>query len=265
MKYPAFLLSALLLCGLTGCASGAAPSGSDTGSSAVTDAAESAAEETHRAESTDSGSSKPESQAADESAAESDTESAKKTGDSAQQPSGTSAADSPADTPSVSPADSPTDPPAPAQTDSPAEIGDALTIGIADTIHAAAGQQRVPVTVCVWNNTGFAMAGIRLYYDEPLHARELTDDHDAECEPGDTVSAFLTTCACNADKHLIVFAGFATEETTANGAVFTCYFDIPDDAESGTRITLRPEIADFADIAGDPLDVELREGVLVID
>lgn len=118
------------------------------------------------------------------------------------------------------------------------KVGDKMTLGI-EPFTAKAGQKAVPVRIQIWNNSGFAAGGIKLYYDKALDP-VLTGETSpngipmAKFDCGDIAKNMLKTCLVNTEDHLMAFGFMGSEAVTENGDFLICYFDIPDKAESGT-------------------------------
>lgn len=135
----------------------------------------------------------------------------------------------------------------------------------ADQIVVAAGTEKVPYRIMLYNNPGYGFAGIRLTYDADLNPY-LEEDNIAVFDDGDATDQFLSTCLNSQDEHMLGFAGFATNgaDSTADGIMFTCYFDIPADAASGTVYDFKLEVVDFNTIAGDAVEVDTVSGSITV-
>ena len=145
-----------------------------------------------------------------------------------------------------------------------ASVGSDLTIGIPAKVTAKAGAKEVPVTVKLWNNPTYSGMGVRLYYDGALKPK--TGDGDT-CEhlPGEAADGMLTTCLVDVNQHLIGFAVMALKRASANGDLFTVYFDVPADAKPGTEYPLTLEIVDFADADKAPLQPKALSSAIVVE
>lgn len=150
------------------------------------------------------------------------------------------------------------------------EIGSEMTIGVASTT-AKAGQKAVPVNIQVWNNAGIAACGIKLGYDPALKAisngnvSPFSGAPEAEIETGDAAARFMTSCLIGEDEHLIAFGAMSSEPSTVDGVIFTCYFDVPADAVSGTDYQFTCEIDSINDANSQPLACETVTGILRIE
>ncbi|MBQ5335532.1 MAG: hypothetical protein J6Z45_06255 [Oscillospiraceae bacterium] len=187
-------------------------------------------------------------QTEDSSAAEETTEtsasdaSAEKTGATGTQPS-----DAPSDSTysseaSVSTADSSgTD-----DTDKPDPT--AMTV-YGDALTASAGEKHVAVPVKIRNNTGYSMIGITLHYDTALNC-VTTETLLAECTPGEAASGLNVKCYVNQQAGSIGMGGIHAGSLTADGILFTCYFDVPEDAKAGTTYQFSPKINSMSNESG---------------
>lgn len=140
---------------------------------------------------------------------------------------------------------------------------DATILG--DRIVVAAGTEKVPYRVILYNNPGYGFAGIRLTYGTALKPY-LEEGNTAEFMDGAATDSFLTTCLNSPTEHMLGFAGFASDgaDSKEDGIMFTCYFDIPADAASGTVYDFKLEVVDFNTVAGDAVAVDTVSGSITV-
>lgn len=150
------------------------------------------------------------------------------------------------------------------------QIGSDMTIGVLP-ITAHAGDKAVPVSVQIWNNSGFAAFGIQLYYDSKLKPvtaesnNEFSDAPAAKCELGNAAQTFMKSCLIGEEDHMIVFAGLSGENSTEDGKIVTFYFDVPDDAPAGHSFSLVTAIDSFNDEKKQSLNVKTLDGAITIE
>lgn len=163
----------------------------------------------------------------------------------------------------------------PSETDAPAangdvEVGSEMTIGIAPIV-ASAGQKSVPVDVKVWNNKGFSACGIRLDYDPALKAvsngnfSPISGAPEAQYARGEAGQGFMVSCLIGEEVGRIAFGAMNTEVSTVDGVIFTCYFDVPDDAASGTEYPITVTMDSLNDANSQPLSYETIDGIIRIE
>ena len=144
------------------------------------------------------------------------------------------------------------------------EIGSEPTLSIG-VIHAKAGQKSVPVSVKMSNNPGFAAGGIRIIYDAGIFPKYDPETNEGVSDPGPAVGSALTYCSVAADNRIVAYGVLGSKDCDEDGAVFTCYFDIPDNAPSGKVYKLRTEIEELNDAEAQRVDVKLVGGEIRID
>ena len=147
--------------------------------------------------------------------------------------------------------------------------GDSYTVGSEPTIsigvvHAKPGQKNVPVEVKLSNNPGFSVGGIQVFYD-PALTPKINEDGTGVSEDGPAVGKLATYCAVNTEKRIVAFGLLGAENSKENGTVFTCYFDLPDDAKSGSVYSLKTGIDAMRSAAGADLDIKLVDGEIRVD
>lgn len=149
------------------------------------------------------------------------------------------------------------------------DIGSDLTIGVGQ-ITAHAGDKAVPVSVQIWNNPGYAVCGIQLYYDSKLKPvteqtdNQFTDLAGGKSDLGNAANGFMKSCLVNEDEHMIAFGGMSGENSMEDGTIFTVYFDIPEDAPAGQSFSLVTAIDSFNNLDKTPLNPKTVEGAIVI-
>ncbi|MCR4761363.1 MAG: hypothetical protein K5705_14065 [Oscillospiraceae bacterium] len=144
-------------------------------------------------------------------------------------------------------------------------VGSGLTVGVG-TVHARAGQKAVPVTFRIWNNPGFSMGGFKITYDPvlvPLLAG--TNDIDAKFDLSPAISGATAYGAVNFNTRAVAVGIFNPENLTAEGALFTVYFDIPENAQPGTAYSLKVEADSITDAQANMLDFTNLDGEIRID
>ena len=150
------------------------------------------------------------------------------------------------------------------------EIGSALTIGI-PPVTAHAGDKAVPVDVKIWNNPGYNGAGIQILYDAaltPLQGTEVNEFSDApagKCDLGEAAEGFLKSCLIGVEDHMIAFGTMGGEDCTADGTIFTVYFDIPEDAPSGHSFTLSCVLDSISNDSKTKLSPVMLDGSITIE
>lgn len=140
---------------------------------------------------------------------------------------------------------------------------DGITLVI-DSITAKAGEQNVPVRIMLFNNSGFINSGVRIQYADALQPHYNTEDNKTEYALGSVCEDFLSASVVDPAKHLIGFVSAGAEAATADGIVFTIYFDIPSDAKSGTIYPLTLDVQDFKANYEEQLDPKLIQGGIQI-
>ena len=134
----------------------------------------------------------------------------------------------------------------------------------AENITAAAGAKHVPVTVSIRDNPGIASFSVRFFYDAALTPAMLSK-LDAEFENGTVTAGVTSVCACNQTKRIVGYtAGAGAAELTADGTVFTVYFDVPADAKSGTVYQFTMESKGVVSRAGADLVVGAQPFTLTV-
>lgn len=128
---------------------------------------------------------------------------------------------------------------------------------------ASAGEKRVAVPVTVRNNPGFAMIGISLHYDKTLTCLT-TDSLLADYTLGEVAKGMTANCYVNKTDGTVGLGGISAGNLTADGEIFTCYFDIPEDAETGHTYQFSPSINYSSDVAGTPVAFETAVFTLTI-
>lgn len=155
-----------------------------------------------------------------------------------------------------------------AQTDPPPSKKYDITI-TAETVKAKAGQENVPVKVTVSNNRGVTNGGITIDYPADIRPKVTDENGTLSYKLGmDWISAMTagTTNDTNG-VHRLGFAFFSQDGTniTANSTIFTCYFNIPENAKSGTeyKLDLKPNM--FQREGKIEISVEAIDGAIIIE
>lgn len=150
------------------------------------------------------------------------------------------------------------------------DIGTELTIGVA-SLTAHAGDKAVPVSVNIWNNPGYGATGMQLIYDpalKPVQTGEVSPNSNypfAKCTLGEAAEDFMQSCLIGEESHLIAFGGMSTTNSTRDGAIFTVYFDIPDDAKAGQQYTFQCVLDSLNTVEKEKLTAATIEGTLTIE
>lgn len=162
-----------------------------------------------------------------------------------------------------------------AQQDNPqaADSEDAYKIGSEPTlsigvIKAKAGQKSVPVSIKVSNNPGYSFCGVRLIYDKKLIPQA---DYEADSngntpvyDVGPAAGRAMTECVLAPENRIVAFGMISKDECTADGILFTAYFDIPADAASGTVYKLESGVERIVNGESEMLDFKLLGGEIRI-
>lgn len=143
-----------------------------------------------------------------------------------------------------------------------AEIGSASAL-YGDNITAKAGAKHVPVTVSIKNNPGISFMGIRLSYDAAL-TPVFEDGLLTEYVDGTVTKGVMSTCAANSKKLLLGYSAAAAANLTEDGSLFTCYFDLPDNAKPGTVYQFRLESKDVSNADGKVFTFEYLPFTLTV-
>lgn len=147
----------------------------------------------------------------------------------------------------------------------PENTYDGATI-VCDDIVVAAGTTKVPYRVMLYNNPGYGFVGLRVFYDETLQPYMDAERGEDEMEilTGDGMGGFMFSCMNSAQQHMIGLAAFGSVDCKSDGVMFTCYFDIPADAESGTVYDFSVEAVDFRPLEGDNREVAVVGGKITV-
>lgn len=157
----------------------------------------------------------------------------------------------------------------PAKADDEFKIGKKMAIGI-EPFTAKAGQKAVPVSFKVWNNTGFAAGGIKVYYDAALKP-VLTGKESpngipiAKADLSDLAPGMINSCLVKTEDHLLAIGVMSTENVEGDGTFITCYFDVPDTAKSGTKYEFKVNIDALNSKEMKALSVESVNGYLTVE
>lgn len=135
----------------------------------------------------------------------------------------------------------------------PAKKGQPALTG--ENVTAKAGSSRVPVTVSMTDNPGFSFIGVKLGFDAALHAVTLDSDGTGDFTSGDILGNSLAVCTVSPTKPLLALSAASSADLSADGTLFTCYFDIPADAKSGTVYTLDYSVKDMYNAAEEHIAV----------
>ena len=169
------------------------------------------------------------------------------------------------------PAQAQNDTPAQAQNETPAadnhgnsyEVGSEPTLSIG-VVNAKAGQKNVPVSVKMTNNPGYAAGGIRVVYDPALTPKYDPDTEEAVSDTGTAAGSALTYCTVSLENKNVAIGILGKENCTEDGILFTCYFDVPADAKSGTVYLLKTEMDKLVTAEGQSVNVKLIGGEIRI-
>ncbi len=142
-----------------------------------------------------------------------------------------------------------------------------ITVAV-DQVKAKAGQERVPVSIRISNNTGFATGGLTVHFDENLHPVTTDSAGTIEYVIGEEMKGILNygTSNENDGHHLIAFAFFNQyENITANGTLMTFYMNVPANAASGTVYKLKLDVDNIKNIEKKALQIESIDGSITIE
>lgn len=157
------------------------------------------------------------------------------------------------------------DTPAAADTGDSYKIGSepSLSIGV---VHAKAGQKSVPVTVKINNNPGFCAGGIRVIYDPAVTPQYDPDSFQGISDKGTAIiSSTLTYCSVAPENLIVAYGILGQEDSSEDGNLFTCYFNMPEDAPSGKVYKLQTELAELKNANGDSVNLKMIGGEIRID
>ncbi len=255
-KISAVCSALLLACALTACEVSSDPnqpvSVADMTSSSAPD---------EQSEVTAAQTEKPASNDADTPAA---SENSSKPDKPAQDSSSQAAQDTPAQAQNDTPAPAQNDTPAPADnSDDKYKVGSEPTLSIG-VVTAKPGQKNVPVSLKMSNNPGYAAGGIRVVYDPALTPKYDPDTEEAVSDTGTAAGSALTYCTVSLENHNVAIGILGRENCTADGILFTCYFDVPADAKPGTVYTLKTELDKLTDTNSASVNVKLIGGEIQI-
>ncbi len=137
---------------------------------------------------------------------------------------------------------------------------------VCDDIVVAAGTTKVPYRVMLYNNPGYGFVGMRLFYDTTLkpYMDEERGQDEMEITTGDATQGFMFSCMRNEAQKMIGAAAFGAADCKSDGVMFTCYFDIPADAASGTVYEFSAEVVDFRPLEGENHKVEVIAGKITV-
>lgn len=137
-----------------------------------------------------------------------------------------------------------------------------LSIGV---VHAKAGQKSVPVTVKINHNPGFCAGGIRVYYDEAIKPQYDPESFQGVSDKGIAVGSAMSYCSVAPENLIVAFGILGQEDSKEDGPVFTCYFDIPDNAPSGKVYKLKTELAELKNSDSQNVELKMIGGEIRID
>ncbi len=128
------------------------------------------------------------------------------------------------------------------------DISSGPLLSISNTSAAPGGQAEV--TISVDNADGaWAICGLHITFPDELKIKKETPDdpesHDVDYVRGDSCQSFQSDSMewfgempddlKGENKGMVFFAAFSTENRGENGNIVTYFFDIPEDAEPGTK------------------------------
>lgn len=147
----------------------------------------------------------------------------------------------------------------------PENTYDGATI-VCDDIVVAAGTTKVPYRVMLYNNPGYGFVGLRVFYDGALqpYMDEERGEDELEIITGDGMGGFMSSCMNSNAQHMIGLAAFGSTDCKSDGVMFTCYFDIPADAASGTVYEFSAETVDFRQLEGENYEVAMVGGKITV-
>ena len=146
----------------------------------------------------------------------------------------------------------------------PYKVGSEPTLSIG-VVKAKPGQKNVPVSVKVTHNPGFAVGGIRVIYDAALTPKYDPETEEGVSDPGPAAGKAMTYCAVGPENRIVAFGILGSSDCTADGIIFTCYFDVPDNASSGSVYKLETGVERLVNANSDPIDFKLVGGEIRIE
>jgi len=142
-----------------------------------------------------------------------------------------------------------------------------ITVSV-DRVKAKAGQERVPISIRLSNNSGFATGGLTVDFDPELHPVTTDSAGTIAYQTGEQMKGLMTYGTSNEENgnHLIAFACFnQIENITANDILMTFYMNIPADAQSGKEYLLKLNIDSIKNIDKKALNIEAIDGSITIE
>ena len=142
-----------------------------------------------------------------------------------------------------------------------------ITVSV-DRVKAKAGQERVPISIRLSNNSGFATGGLTIDFDPELHPVTTDSAGTIAYQPGEQMKGLMTYGSSNEENgyHLIAFAFFnQIENITANDILMTYYMNVPANAPSGKEYRLKLNIDSIKNIDKKALNIEAIDGSITIE
>ncbi|MBQ8921399.1 MAG: hypothetical protein IJ060_04465 [Oscillospiraceae bacterium] len=142
-----------------------------------------------------------------------------------------------------------------------------ITVAV-DQVKAKAGQERVPVSVRITNNSGFATGGLTIHHDPALVPVTTDAAGTIEYKLGSEMDGMMTYGTSNEENgyHLVAFAFFSqTEDITANDILMTFYMNVPENAASGSVYQMRLDVDDIKNIGKKSLNIQSIDGSITIE
>lgn len=137
---------------------------------------------------------------------------------------------------------------------------------VADRITAKAGEKHVPYRLMIYGNSeGFSMCGLRIDYDNGLLPIYDQETFDVEYEVGNASADLASVLVISPTKNAIAFSAAGIKNVTEDGILCTYYFDIPEDAVSGTQYNIKLDPANFTQIDEKVLYPQVIHGYITIE
>ena len=111
----------------------------------------------------------------------------------------------------------------------------------------APGARHVPFTLSIRNNPGFSGMKVQLDYSDVL--LPVMQGNTPECDFGDIIADGKTLSAVYPATHTLDVSVSGCTAAAKDGALYTCYFDIPDDLEDGVY-PVNIQLSSFTDGEG---------------
>ena len=130
---------------------------------------------------------------------------------------------------------------------------------IADEVYAEPGET-VNYSVYIKNNTGYAVGGIGLIYDEALKPIIKSSNDRPDLTYSDGSYMLSKTTDYSAAEHRLGVGTMGDENCTRDGIIFTAKFVVPADAKENDEFKLTLDIDSLLDYKTDPVSYSTVDG-----